>query len=145
MYMNLITGRNTPAFAKDTVYRFMKMIQINWIRFTTILSAQIIKDAIIPLDSEDRANVLIIDDSMFERNRSKKVELLAKVYDQAKLAYRFGFRMLTLGWSDGSIFLPVNSVLLSTENSQNRINEVTDVDKRTVGYRRRKLSMEKGT
>lgn len=145
MYMNLITGRNTPAFAKDTVYRFIKMIQINWIRFTTILSAQIIKDAIIPLDSEDRANVLIIDDSMFERNRSKKVELLAKVYDQAKLAYRFGFRMLTLGWSDGSTFLPVNSVLLSTENSQNRINEVTDVDKRTVGYRRRKLSMEKGT
>ena len=145
MYMNLITGRNTPAFAKDTVYRFMKMIQINWIRFTTILSAQIIKDAIIPLDSEDRANVLIIDDSMFERNRSKKVELLAKVYDQAKLAYRFGFRMLTLGWSDGSTFLPVNSVLLSTENSQNRINEVMDVDKRTVGYRRRKLSMEKGT
>ena len=145
MYMNLITGRNTPAFAKDTVYRFMKMIQINWIRFTTILSAQIIKDAIIPLDSEDRANVLIIDDSMFERNRSKKVELLAKVYEQAKLAYRFGFRMLTLGWSDGSTFLPVNSVLLSTENSQNRINEVTDVDKRTVGYRRRKLSMEKGT
>ena len=145
MYMNLITGRNTPAFAKDTVYRFMKMIQINWIRFTTILSAQIIKDAIIPLDSEDRANVLIIDDSMFERNRSKKVELHARVYDQAKLAYRFGFRMLTLGWSDGSTFLPVNSVLLSTENSQNRINEVTDVDKRTVGYRRRKLSMEKGT
>ena len=25
MYMNLITGRNTPALAKDTVYRFMKM------------------------------------------------------------------------------------------------------------------------
>ena len=145
MYMNLITGRNTPAFAKDTVYRFMKMIQINWIRFTTILSARIIKDAIIPLDSEDRANVLIIDDSMFERNCSKKVELLAKVYDHAKHAYRFGFRMLTLGWSDGSTFLQVNSVLLSTENRQNRINEATDVDKRTVGYRRRKLSMEKGT
>lgn len=34
----------------------------------------------------------------------KKVELLAKVYDHAKHAYRFGFRMLTLsialhGWS----------------------------------------------
>ena len=33
---------------------------------------------------------------MFERNRSKKVELLAKVYDHAKHAYRFGFRMLIL-------------------------------------------------
>ena len=98
MYMNLLTGRNTPDFAKDTVYRFMKMLQINWIRFTTILSARIIRDAILPLDSEDRANVLVIDDSMFERNRSKKVELLAKVYDHAKHKYRFGFRMLTLGW-----------------------------------------------
>ena len=46
MYMSLITGRNTPGFAKDTVYRFMKMIQINWIRFTTLLASRIIKDAI---------------------------------------------------------------------------------------------------
>lgn len=72
IYMNLITYHNTPAFAKDTVYHFVKMIQINWIRFTTILSSKIIRDAIIPPDSEDRANVLIIDDSMFERNRFKK-------------------------------------------------------------------------
>lgn len=98
-------------------------------RFTTILASRIINNAILPLDSEDRANVLIIDDSMFERNRSKKVELLAKVYDHAKHKYRFGFRMLTLGWSDGSTFLPVNSILLSTENKKNRINEAAEVDK----------------
>lgn len=145
MYMNLITGRNTPAFAKDTVYRFMKMIQINWIRFTTTFAERIIKEAILPLDSADRVNVLIIDDSMFERNRSKKVELLAKVFDHAKHNYKFGFRMLTLGWSDGSTFLPVNSILLSTENKKNRINEAHTVDKRTIGYKRRKLSIEKGT
>ena len=76
------------------IYRFMKMIQINWIRFTTILAGRIIKEAIRPLDSEERVNVLIIDDSMYERNRSKKVELLTKVYDHAKHAYKFGFRML---------------------------------------------------
>lgn len=145
MYMNLISGRNTPAFAKDTVYRFMKMIQINWIRFTTTLAERIIKEAIRPLDSEERVNVLIIDDSMFERNRSKKVELLTKVYDHAKHAYKFGFRMLTLGWSDGNTFLPVNSILLSSENKKNRVNEAKTVDKRTVGYKRRALSMQKGT
>ena len=137
MYMSLLTGKNTPDFAKDTVYRFVKMVQINWMRFTTILASRIINNAILPLDSEDRANVPIIDDSMFERNRSKKVELLAKVYDHAKHKYRFGFRMLTLGWSDGSTFLPVNSILLSTENKKNRINEAAEIDKRTVGYRRR--------
>ena len=145
MYMNLLIGKDTPNFAKDTVYRFMKMLQINWLRFTTILSSRIIKDAIVPLDSEDRVNVLIIDDSMFERNRSKKVELLAKVYDHAKHCYKFGFRMLTLGWSDGNTFLPVNSILLSTENKKNRINEAKQLDKRTVGYKRRMLAVEKGT
>lgn len=145
MYMSLITGRNTPCFAKDTVYRFMKMLQINWIRFTTLLASRIIRDAIVPLDSGERKNVLIIDDSMFERNRSKKVELLAKAYDHANHRYCFGFRMLTLGWSDGSTFLPVNSVLLSSENKKNRVNEAAAVDKRTAGYRRRVLSMQKGT
>ena len=145
MYMSLITGKNAPSFAKDTVYRFMKMLQINWIRFTTILAARIIKEAIVPLDSQERENVLTIDDSMFERNRSKKVELLAKVYDHAKRAYKFGFRMLTLGWSDGSTFLPINSILLSSENKKSRINDANAVDKRTAGYKRRQLSMEKGT
>ncbi len=75
MYMNLLSGRNTPAFAKDTVYRFMKSTQINWIRFTTILASRIIKDAVVPLNNADRENVLCIDDSMFERNRSRKAEL----------------------------------------------------------------------
>ena len=145
MYMNLLIGKDAPDFGKDTVYRFLKMLQVNWIRFTTILSTRIIKDAIVPLDSENRANVLIIDDSMFERNRSNKVELLAKTYDHAKRCYKFGFRMLTLGWSDGSTFLPVNSVLLSTENKKNRINEAKVIDKRTAGYKRRMLAIEKGT
>lgn len=82
---------------------------------------------------------------MFERNRSKKVELLTKAYDHAKHAYKFGFRMLTLGWSDGYTFLPVNSILLSSENKKNCINEASIVDKRTAGYKRRQLSMEKST
>ncbi len=145
MYMSMLTGRNIPTFAKDTVYRFMKMFQINWIRFTSVLCSRIIRDAILPLNDKDRVNVLIIDDSMFERNRSKKVELLAKVYDHAKHAYRYGFRMLTLGWSDGSTFLPVNSVLLTSEKKEKRINEAEILDKRTAGYKRRNLSMNNGT
>lgn len=123
----------------------MKMVQINWIRFTTILAGRIIREAILPLDSQDRANVLIIDNSMFERNRSKKTELLAKVYDHARHTYKFSFRMLTLGWSDGSTFLPINSVLLPPENKKNWINQAEPVEKRTVGYKRRALSMQKGT
>lgn len=127
--MSLITGRNTPALQK--------------IWFTTILF-QNHQGSIIPLDSAGRANVLVIDNSMFERCRFKKVELIAKTYDHAGRRYRFGSRMLTLGWSDGSTFLSVNSVLLSSENKKNRINEAVEMDKQTVGYRRRMLSIKKG-
>ena len=72
---------------------------------------------------------------MFEHNRSKKVELLAKVYDHAKHYYKFGFRILTLSRSDGSTFLPVNSVLLSTENNKNRINEAEETVNRVFTER----------
>ena len=145
MYMDFLTGRNNPSFAKDTIYRFMKMAHINWIRFTTLLAAGIIRDAIAPLDCKDRVNVLTIDDSLFDRSRSKKVELLSRVYDHAKHVYRYGFRMLTLGWSDGATFLPVSSLLLSSENKKNRMNEAGEMDKRTCGYKRRVLSQTKGT
>ena len=39
---NAYKRKNTPNFAKDTVYRFMKMVQINWMRFTTILASRIL-------------------------------------------------------------------------------------------------------
>ena len=57
------------------------------------------------LDLEERVNTLLIDDSMFKRNRSKKVELLAKAYEHAKHCYIYGLCMLTLGWSDGSKYI----------------------------------------
>lgn len=142
--MGLITGKNTSSFVKDTVYRLMKMLQINWIRFTTVLAARIIKNAIVPLNSKQRINVLTIDDSMFERNRSKKMKLFAKVYEHTKHSHKLGFRMLTLGSSDGSIFLLVNSVLLSSENKKNHINDTDTVDKRTVGYKCCQLSLQNG-
>ena len=53
--------------------------------------------------------------------------------------------MLTLGWSDGNTFLPINSVLLLSENKQNRLAEAAPMDKRTVAYKRRALSVQKGT
>lgn len=80
---------------------------------------------------------------MFERNSSKKVELLSKLYDHAKKTYKYGFRLLTLGWCDGNTFLPVNGCLLSFENKKSRLNEAKDLEKRTIGFARRKLSQTK--
>lgn len=48
-----------------------------------------------------RKDVFIIDDSLFDRSHSKKAELLAKVFDHCSMKFKKGFRLLTLGWSDG--------------------------------------------
>lgn len=145
MYMNMLMDKQEAGFGKDTVYRFINSLHINWLRFTTVLTARIIQESIQDLTDENRVNVFIIDDSMFERASSKKVELLAKTYDHAKHAFQYGFRMLTLGWTDGNTFLPVNSVLLSTENKKNRVNESKPVDKRSVGFKRRTFAQTKAT
>lgn len=68
-------------------------------------------------------NAFIVDDSIYERKGSKKAELLAKVCEHAGHRYTCGFPMLTLGWSDGVTFLPVNSCLLSSKKESSRINE----------------------
>lgn len=145
MYMNILTGKHTENFAKDTVYRFLNSVSTNWMRFTSLLCSSVISNTLENLTDENRVNVFIIDDTMFERNSSKKVELLSKVYDHAKKSYKYGFRLLTLGWSDGNTFLPVNSCLLSSENGKNRVTESKNLDKRTAGYARRTLAKTKAT
>ena len=141
----MITGKFKENFAKDTIYRFLNSSSTNWMKFTTLLCSSVVSNTLENLTSEQRVNVLILDDTMFERNSSKKVELLSKVYDHAKKSYKYGFRLLTLGWSDGNTFLPINSCLLSSENKKNRITEAKSLDKRTNGYARRALAKTKAT
>ena len=86
--------------------------------------------------------MLVLDDSVVKRNRSKAVELLARVYDHAEHKYQKGFTMLTLGWSDGYSFVPVGFNLLSSAKKSNRYQEISDqIDHRTNGYKARKESL----
>ena len=146
MYMKMKLHPEDASFGKDTFYRFIKSCHTNWRKFTSLLCYRIIKQTIEPLTGEDRLNVLIIDDSIYSRARSKKVELLAKVFDHARHIYTYGFRMLTLCWSDGNTVLPVSHCLLSTENARNRIQEASaKVDARSNGNKQRKLAQMKAT
>lgn len=68
----------------------------------------------------------------------KKVELLARVYDHTTGKMVKGFNMLTLGWSDGFSFIPLDFTMLSSATDSNRLVDVdSTVDKRTHGYKRR--------
>lgn len=73
---------------------------------------------------------------MYEKNRSKNVELFEKCRDHVKGCYYQGFRMLTLGWSDGHTFIPMDFSLLSSQ--KRLLNGISEkIDRRTSGYKRR--------
>jgi hypothetical protein len=118
---------------KDAVYRFLNHCGYAWRRVLSFLSAAMVSKV---HSLGETTACLVIDDSMFDKNRSKAVELLARCFDHAKGRFCKGFRMLTLGWSDGKTFIPLDFALLSSKKAQ--INGIADnIDKRSSGYKRR--------
>jgi hypothetical protein len=137
-WFRTLEGKKSNDFpAKDAVYRFLNQSTFAWRRFLLVFSAHTI-GKVMKLTNHDRPKVLILDDSSYDRNRSKSVELLARCFDHASQKMRFykGFRMLTLGWSDGATFIPLDFSLLSSKTSC--INGISSkIDKRSSGYKRR--------
>ncbi|MFA6412865.1 MAG: transposase [Syntrophales bacterium] len=134
------------GMAKDTAYRFLNSIHTNWRKFLLMLSSRVIRDEIEPLTGAANMKVLIADDTLYRRNRSKHVELLSRVFDHTDKRYYRGFRMLTLGWSDGISFLPVSCALLASNKEKNRlVPSRTDLDGRTNGAKRRREGIRKAT
>ncbi|MCM2531791.1 transposase [Neobacillus pocheonensis] len=143
-WFRLLESNQSDTFpAKDVVYRLLNHSKFAWRRFLLLLSASTISK-VSSLTDKSRLKVLIFDDSKFERNRSKKVELLARCFDHSSKKDRFykGFRMLTMGWSDGATFMPIDFSLLSSLKSQ--INGISEkIDKRCSGYKRRLEALQK--
>jgi hypothetical protein len=140
-----IVSDNRQEFKKDAAYELLKGPRYNWRKLLLFLAVRIVC-VLGLLTDKDRKKVLIIDDSTYDRSHSKFVELLARVYDHSDKRYLRGFKMLTVGWSDGASFLPLDFVLLSSEKEKNRLQGITkDIDRRTCGYRRRKEAMTKAT
>ena len=144
MYMQQKTGSFRESFSKNTFYRFLNSPKTNWLRFTTLLSKKV-ADKIEPLTDDDRINAFVVDDSLFERTSCKKTELGSRVFDHTSMKYRKGYRLMTLGWTDGNTFLPVNSCLLASSKESNLIGPVEQFDGRSLAAKRRKLARTKGT
>ncbi len=143
MYMQQRTGSFKEGFSKNTFYRFLNSAKTNWLRFTSLLAADIVNNEIRNLTDDDRRNVFIIDDSLFNRTSCKKTELGSRVFDHTDMNYKKGFRMLTLSWCDGNTLIPVNSCLLASSQDSNIIGPVKDFDKRTLAGKRRRLAQTK--
>ena len=127
--------------SKNTFYRFMNNTSFNWHRFLLLLSSRV-TSLIYKLTRQGRVHALVLDDSTIPRNRSKSVELLARVFDHTVGHCLRGYNLLTLGWTDGFSFIPVAFNLLSSPNEENRYKEAAEgIDHRTVGYKTRMESM----
>ncbi len=98
-------------FSKHPIYRFLNDTRIHWEKVLLFLSTTIIL-RVRGLTNPERLCAIVVDDSPYSRNRSKKVELLSKLYDHANRIYFMGFRMLTLGFTDGNTFVPFASQLM---------------------------------
>jgi hypothetical protein len=143
MYMQQRTGSFKEDFSKNTFYRFLNSTRTNWLRFTTMLAADVVNNDLKNLTDDSRTNVFIVDDSLFNRSSCKKTELGSRVFDHTDMSYKKGYRMLTLSWSDGNTLVPVNSCLVASSKESNVIGPVGAFDKRTIAGKRRKLAQTK--
>jgi hypothetical protein len=146
---NVYTGVHncsTAGLGKDAIYRFLSFPRHNWRRLLGFLAVSVIRGFFQPLTDERREDVLILDETPYDRSRSREVELLSRVRDHSSNRYLRGFRMLTLGWSDGVSFIPVDHSVLSSTKKKNRIKGITKyMDRRTCGSRRRQEAITKST
>ena len=132
-------------FGKDAAYDLLKGCTSNWRRLLLLLGARLY-GFFNRLTDETRDSVLIVDDSPYDRSRSKKVELLSRVRDHSSGRYLKGFRMLTVCWSDGVSCLPMDFALLSSADANKRLCEsYKSMDKRCCAWQRRKEATVKAT
>ena len=141
LFRFLNSKHKDQAVSKNTYYRFLNETSYNWKNFLLLLAVKVTA-AFDRLTRPERVKVLVLDDSVIKRNRSKKVELPARGYDHVEHKFQKGFTLLTLGWSDGYSFVPVGFNMLSSAKKSNRYQEMPDgIDRRSNGYRARKESL----
>jgi hypothetical protein len=143
-FRGIVINQDLP-FGKDAAYELLKGTTFNWRRLLLRLG-QRLHSFFNRLTDEDRETVLIIDDSPYDRSRSKLVELLSRVYDHSTGRYLKGFRMLTVCWSDGASCLPLDFSLLSSVDAKKRLCDSQKVlDKRCCAHQRRTEATIKAT
>jgi hypothetical protein len=143
-FSGFLHSRNNPFQGKkDTIYRFLQQTRCNWRKFLFLLSAKVVNEALLPFTTPKRYT-WVVDDSPYERPRSTSVEGLSRFFDHSRGLFSRGFRMLTLGLTDGATFIPFSFSLLSSHHHKNQLYPMDpSIDRRSLRARIRKESQEK--
>jgi len=137
--LNQLLDSGALSGKKDVFYRFINSTSANWLKFIRLLSANFI--ARLNSFFANCLPVLIFDDTIHKRDRSKKVELLTRVRDHNDGRYYRGFRCLTLCFQIANIIIPVDFRILSSFLEKTRINGPrSDLDKRSNAYKLRQYA-----
>ena len=140
MYYQLKMGAFHEDFSKNTVYRFLGNIRMNWHLFMLRLSTIIIRHVVGLTEDKNNRYALLVDDTPLPKC-GKAMELVSRYFNHVTMGYDFGYRVLTLAWTDGVTIIPVRYSLLASsydEKIRGRIRD--DIDGRTLGARIRKLA-----
>ena len=62
--------------------------------------------------TKNRRKCLIVDDSLYDRGRSRHTQMLSRVYDYVTQSYSLGFQYLNLCWTDGNTTLPCDFAMV---------------------------------
>ncbi len=89
-YRGIVTNADLP-FKKNAAYDLLNNPRHNWRKFMLALVVQV-ANSLSLLTSSKREKVLILDDSTYDRSRSKVVELLARIFDHTSGTKLQGFQ-----------------------------------------------------
>jgi hypothetical protein len=138
--LNQLLASGELSGKKDAFYRFMNSTSANWLNFIRMLSSKLVVR--LKQYFYNESGMLILDDTLHKRDRSKKVELLTRVRDHNDGRYYRGFRCLTLCFHIASTIVPLDFRILSSQTEKTRINgSRQDLDKRTNGYKLRQYAI----
>ena len=131
LFRFLNSKHKDQAVSKNTYYRFLNETSYNWSKFLLLLAAKVTSrfDA---LTRPERVKVLVLDDSVVKRNRSKSVELLARVYDYVEHRFQKGFTCLHWDGLMVTVLSPLGLICFLLPKRAIVYNEISEnIDHRT--------------
>jgi len=140
MYYQIKLDAFHEDFSKNTVYRFLGNIHMNWHCFLLRLSTMLIRYIAGLTTDTNKRYALLVDDTPLQK-RGKEMELISKYFNHVTMGYEFGYRILTLAWTDGVTTIPVRYSLLASSHDEKVKGKIrTDLDGRSLGVRIRKMA-----
>ena len=129
------------GFGKSSAYRFLNNPQFNWQKLLLKMSA-FATGFMASLNGKEHINCFVADDTIIERPRSKRAELLSYQFNHVTQKTEKAFTNLSLGWTDGLSYIPVLSYLICSHKKNKIIREANkDLDQRLASSEQRKIAL----